>query len=37
VKCDGGGNQQLDSEALLLDMPVLIHDVVQHLKSDRLL
>jgi chemotaxis signal transduction protein len=37
VKCDGGGNQQLDSEALLLDMPVLIHDIVQRLKSDRLL
>lgn len=39
VKCDGGGSgseRQLDSEALLLDMPVLVHDIVQHLKSDRL-
>jgi chemotaxis signal transduction protein len=37
VKCDGGGNRQTDSEALLLDMPVLVHDIVQHLKNDRLL
>jgi chemotaxis signal transduction protein len=37
VTCDGGGNRQLNSEALLLDMSVLVHDIVQHLKSDRLL
>jgi len=37
VKCDGGGNRQLDSEALLLDVTVLVQDIVQHLKSDRLL
>ncbi|SRR5579884_1727041 len=36
VKCDGGGKRQLDSEALLLDMPILVQDIVQHLKSDRL-
>ena len=37
VKCDGGGNGQPVSEALLLDIPVLVHDIVQHLKNDRLL
>lgn len=37
VKCDGGGGRQPDSEALLLDMSVLVNDIVLHLKSDRLL
>jgi chemotaxis signal transduction protein len=37
VKCDGGGSRRPDSEALLLDMSVLVNDIVLHLKSDRLL
>jgi chemotaxis signal transduction protein len=37
VKCDGGGSRQPSSEALLLDMFVLVNDIVLHLKNDPLL
>jgi chemotaxis signal transduction protein len=37
VKCDGGGSRQPNSEALLLDMSVLVNDIVQHLKNDSFL